>query len=530
MTSLSLPSQSAALSPGATVAVGDHGAGKQRGAQDGSVFGALLGALDESAAPAQPANGNNAPAQSHPTAAPTIVEALQAGVTPAPTTAVHSLGSGVLVALDKRFSATTTQSDEASASEAPEASAQDGADASALTSLGWAALIMNATGIAPATASAVQGDPKDETAPEAKTATPTGAAKPTAKGAAAAGTPASANAEDAKIQVQMPSDASVTNALQPIALNAGTAPVDVKVVRSITYLGLDPTVHSAAGGQTPASASPRASASGVQGSTEGTSTLAPLPHASSGDGASTMSPDAQAKQQAPNGGKSGHAPNGASTAKEASQASAPASATATTPSIAEIGLSALSQSGMPSIGLGQLADVIASAAQSLSPQDNDATQSVKTSGTTSPASLAPVKELDVQLHPASLGALSIEMRLSNGNLTVTIKADKADTLKLIDSERSSISDKLKSLNFSVESLNVKALDATVSTGASNDASNSGTTGYGEAQQGQSGQSADGSSGNGRSLRGEGEQPRSRPQTGAALGEPRDDRNLGHRFV
>ena len=164
-------------------------------------------------------------------------------------------------------------------------------------------------------------------------------------------------------------------------------------------------------------------------------------------------------------------------------------------------------------------------------QIGDATPSSATANATNAARTAPVKELDVQLNPASLGALTIEMRLSNGNLSVTIKADKPDTLKLIENESGAISDKLKSLNFSVESLTVKASDAVASgsASASADASNTGTSNYGEAQQGQSGQTADGSR-NGRSSQ------RRRPGTSRAqqqrenAGEAGGDGNLGHRFV
>src|SRR5258708_15690812 len=103
------------------------------------------------------------------------------------------------------------------------------------------------------------------------------------------------------------------------------------------------------------------------------------------------------------------------------------------------------------------------------------------------------------------------MRLSKGNLSIIIKADKSDTLKLIENERSSISEKLKSLNFSVESLTVKALDAAAPISAGHDASNSGTTGHGEAQHGQSGQTAGGAPNNGRSLHGDGEREKPPPQ-------------------
>src|SRR5476649_2276191 len=109
------------------------------------------------------------------------------------------------------------------------------------------------------------------------------------------------------------------------------------------------------------------------------------------------------------------------------------------------------------------------------------------------------------------------MRLSNGNLSISIKADQTDTLQLIDNQRGAIADKLKSLNFSVDSLTVKASDATAGNGASVGSSNTGTSGYGEAQQGQSGQSADGSR-DGRFSQGDSSQRQSPRQNSSFTGD------------
>ncbi|MGD0723908.1 MAG: flagellar hook-length control protein FliK, partial [Roseiarcus sp.] len=144
----------------------------------------------------------------------------------------------------------------------------------------------------------------------------------------------------------------------------------------------------------------------------------------------------------------------------------------------------------------------------------------------SPAN-APVKELDVKLNPASLGGLTIEMRLSDGKLAVTIRADKSDTMKLIQSESGAISDRLQSLNFSVESLTVKASDGATSAPAGPDASNAGSANNGAAQQGQSGQAEQGAR-DGRPLGGDG---RSEPGAPArdGSGEPGGLTDLGERL-
>ena len=529
MTNLGLPPQGANLSAGAAAnaLVGDRSAGKQRDGLDGSVFVALL---DDVNAPAKPTTGNASPGGQ-----PAIPSTGEPGASPASISAIHSLGSGVLVALDKRFGVATTETGDPGAPEAPETGPNGNVDMSALTSLGWAALIMSATGAAPLSAAAAPAASTSQGA-QAKTGA-IGAASAalvarTEKGAAStAQVGRGAIDGDAETQVQLPSDAALKSSLQPIALNAGTAPVDVKVVRSITYLGLDPTVRD--GGQASAGAAPRSSATSsaagaAPGGLEDNGALAPLANAAGGGGSSAMSGDEQSRQRMQNAAKSQHASESAAAVKEPV---AGADVTGAAAGVTQTSLGAISASAFPAVQVSQLADVIANAAQNMGAQDGDGAVSVRTANGTSLASMAPVKELDVQLNPASLGALSIEMRLSNGNLSVTIKADKADTLKLIENERSAISEKLKSLNFSVESLNVKALDATAPNSASGEASNSGTTGYGEAQQGHQGQTADGSPNNGRSLQGGGEQGKPRPQARGVLGESGDDRsNLGHRFV
>jgi flagellar hook-length control protein FliK len=143
--------------------------------------------------------------------------------------------------------------------------------------------------------------------------------------------------------------------------------------------------------------------------------------------------------------------------------------------------------------------------------------------------MAPVKELDVQLNPASLGALTIQMRLNNGSLSVTIQADKSDTLKLIENERGSITNKLQSLNFSVDSLTVKASDAVAPSSSGAGASNTGASNHGQAQQGQSGQTADGSRG-GRFSQGAGDQRQSARQDRQGAGDTGGDSNFGHRVI
>jgi flagellar hook-length control protein FliK len=538
MTNLGLPPQGAALSAHAAVAAGlERSGGKHQGVHDGSTFDALLGAFDDGNAPAHGATTSGGATAQTPTTADETTPTI-----PVPTSIslVHSLGSGVLVAVDTPSSAVKASRESGRSAKTSDAEttgdtdADASADASTLTNLGWAALIMNATGVAPVSAAPAAGDDGASHPATASTAEPVApGAKPATSKAANDG-PLGTTAGNGKIQVQTPAGVAVTNSLQPIALSAGAAPVDVKVARSITYLGLDPVARDpklqttgAAALHTNAAA-PRAAAA-PQTTTSGA--LQPSAAPASGGGSSTMSGDGQPGQAMRNPGKNGPASSSPAAPKETTAAASGAIAASDNSGVSQIAVGAISPGAVPTIGLAQLGDVIATAAQSLGTQDDGLTPAAMT--TTAGANLAsasPVKELDVQLNPASLGALSIEMRLSQGNLSVTIKADKSDTVKLIENERSSISEKLKSLNFSVETLSVKTMDATPGVTSSNDAANSGTTGYGEARQGQSGQSADGSSSNGRPA--QGESGRNRPETPqrGILGETREDRDLGHRFL
>ena len=224
------------------------------------------------------------------------------------------------------------------------------------------------------------------------------------------------------------------------ALSAGQAPVDVNVVRSITYLGADPTARNIKLGQlADAKARPaQAAALAAGAASSNVQTAAPV----ATEGAATSN----GKQSAH--GDGGNSRESASAKVDQTVAAAPDAqpvSNATTSGAAQINLGALTNAGVPTIQVSQIADVVGRVAAALSSQVGNASSSGETA---SVASMAPVKELDVQLNPASLGSLSIEMRLSNGNLKISIKAEKPDTVKLIDNERDAISDKLKSLNFS----------------------------------------------------------------------------------
>jgi len=513
MTSLSVPSQGGAQ--GATAAsfgnaaASERGAANSREAPGGSAFVALLGALGEAEPQTHPAAGatNANGAAASPPAAQSA-EGTSPTIAWRAASAVHSLGSGVLIALDKRIGATAASDETAPASAPLKTKAEDAAGASAPPNSGWASLLLNLTGAG--------------AAPQLAAAVGATAGSVIAEGGA--------NRRDlgAIRQTAMPSDSA---AAPTVALNAGSPPVAVTVVRSITYLGLDPTARAGTLERLPASVSSGTGAAGA--TTHGPhQNIAPPGVANANADPSTMSDGKSSGQNPPGSGGGEHAADKSSHAAGA-QATSDASATsavgATDAGSAASGAIS-STNGVPLVQISRLADIVAEAASAMDSRGGDASNLAKAGDNPAPTGAGPVKELDVQLNPKSLGALSIEMRLSGGALKVTIKAENADTLKLVGNETGAISDKLKSLNFSVESVTVKALDTAPTAGAAGEAAQSGTPGHGEAYQGQSGQAAGGSAREGRSFAGDADQrDPPRPILGG-LGEAGGDGDPGHRFV
>ncbi len=251
-------------------------------------------------------------------------------------------------------------------------------------------------------------------------------------------------------------------------------------------------------------------------------TAAPTPATQGGPNAAALAA-AQSEQSSSSGGdpaQSNYHGAGSGSAGAQAPTDAAAAIQGGTSGVVDASIASLLGGTAAPVSLDQLGDVIANAAGDLNPQSSAA------AGATA-ARTAPIKELDVQLNPANLGSLTIEMRLSDGKLAVTIKAEKSDTLKLIDSERGSISDKLASLNFSVESVTVKGADAPAANAAGTDPSNSGMASNGGAQ-GQSGQTGDGAQSGG-SLR-SGDQKQSAPPVRDVFAEPSGVNNFGDLVV
>jgi len=149
-----------------------------------------------------------------------------------------------------------------------------------------------------------------------------------------------------------------------------------------------------------------------------------------------------------------------------------------------------SSSGLASIPLSSLADFVADQASSLtSPRPTSAPTPI------TPAPQA-VKELEISLDPANLGALSVKMRLANGKLSIVIGVSSSSTLSAIESERDAITARLGSTQQPLENLvimsrepsNESSQDFAQTASGGNDASDPGNPRQARSNDGSSGAS------------------------------------------
>ena len=138
------------------------------------------------------------------------------------------------------------------------------------------------------------------------------------------------------------------------------------------------------------------------------------------------------------------------------------------------------------ITVAQLADTLATQASGLGSQATSAASAA--AGTASVSAAQPMKELEIQLDPADLGAVSVKMRLSDGKLSVVMEVSKPSTLKAVEGDRAVIADRLGSSVQSLESLVIKPAAASQTT------AESGSGGAGERSEGRSNAQSDAAGG------------------------------------
>jgi chemotaxis protein MotD len=155
-----------------------------------------------------------------------------------------------------------------------------------------------------------------------------------------------------------------------------------------------------------------------------------------------------------------------------------------------------SSSGLASVPLSQLADFVADQASAL--RSSPSSPSAPSASAAAPQA---VKELEISLDPANLGAVSVKMRLANGKLSIVIGVSNSSTLAAIENERGAIAARLGSTEQPLENLVIvsrepsseTAQDFAQTTSWGNDASDQGSPGqarsnnsFSGAQRGESG--------------------------------------------
>ncbi|HEY1943940.1 MAG TPA: flagellar hook-length control protein FliK [Roseiarcus sp.] len=153
----------------------------------------------------------------------------------------------------------------------------------------------------------------------------------------------------------------------------------------------------------------------------------------------------------------------ASGAPQATAPSASANPAASVLASAMVGGGVSTTISLGPVSLGRLAETLASQATGLVSQA--AASASARAGSASVAGSQPVKELEIRLDPADLGAMSVKMRLSDGKLSVVMEVSKPSTLKAVESDRDSIAQRLGLSVQSLESLIIKPSAANAQTGA-----------------------------------------------------------------
>ncbi len=232
-----------------------------------------------------------------------------------------------------------------------------------------------------------------------------------------------------------------------MAANGGTA-LGVRAVRTRTYLGVESAAKS--GARNPLWRSQTGSDAAALPA-EGGAAAASIGNGSPPDKRST----------------SGHAPSPDAAPSDASGARAVAAiGSGAAADVASLGANATA-AGSGSIAVSQLADRIATAASELT---SSAAAPAATAAAGAGAAQA-VKELEIELDPADLGAVSVKMRLVEGKLSVVMEVATPATQKAIENERDAITERLGSAGQPLETLIIKPAATNQANTESDDARN-----------------------------------------------------------
>jgi hypothetical protein len=249
--------------------------------------------------------------------------------------------------------------------------------------------------------------------------------------------------------------AGVVDGPQTVQLAAsGDSSLGIAAMRSRTYLGVDSAAQSEA--RSPIWRSQARSA--AQATAPARSGATGTPAADNAAVASTRNetPPDKRSTSGGNGSQSVSVPD-PSAGREPAAIDPSAS-----PGAVNLGVNPVT-TGVGPIPLGQLAERLATAASALTSRA-PASNSAPATGV---GSAQAVKELQIDLDPADLGAVSVKMRLVQGKLSVVMEVATPSTLKAIENERGAITDRLGTAAQPLEALIIKA-SATSQTNAESD--------------------------------------------------------------
>jgi flagellar hook-length control protein FliK len=74
-----------------------------------------------------------------------------------------------------------------------------------------------------------------------------------------------------------------------------------------------------------------------------------------------------------------------------------------------------------------------------------------------PSASKPARTLTIQLHPADLGMLHVELHVRDGALSVKVRPSQDETVRLLEKDRQALTEMLSSAGHEVEALTIQAL-------------------------------------------------------------------------
>ncbi len=119
--------------------------------------------------------------------------------------------------------------------------------------------------------------------------------------------------------------------------------------------------------------------------------------------------------------------------------------------------------GLPASQLGRIASAIADDGLDLASSQPASAGQTPGAATSAQATAGPVRTLNLQLDPAGLGTVRIDLRLSHGELSVTLRASRDDTAKMLERDKHTLIDMLRASGHDADRLAIHTAHADAGT-------------------------------------------------------------------